>query len=175
MSDFTLDSTMKEVEARFPFSRSLLHSKFHVGGCQSCGYLPEESVREVAQKHSKDGIAMVETLNSGFAEMQRSEISPEELQTLLSTNENVLLLDVRETWEFDLCHLSNALRLSEENMEETMRKASQTRHVIVYCHHGVRSLNATLFFKNNGIPQACSLKGGIDAYSLKIDPTIQRY
>jgi hypothetical protein len=45
---FILSSTMKEVEARFPFARSLLHSKFHVGGCASCGYEPNETIEQVA-------------------------------------------------------------------------------------------------------------------------------
>lgn len=79
---FDLSSTMKEVETSFPFARSLLHSKFHVGGCASCGYEPSETIELVAKKHAKDGQAMVNALNEGIQDMQKSEITLEEYSEL---------------------------------------------------------------------------------------------
>ena len=66
MTVFSLDSKMSEVESLFPFSRSMLHKKFHVGGCATCGYEPQESIADVAKKHGKNALEMVEALNEGL-------------------------------------------------------------------------------------------------------------
>lgn len=176
MTEFTLNTPMKEVEARFPFSRSLLHAKFHVGGCASCGYEPGESIGEVAKKHSKDANAMVAALNTGIEEMMACEISPKELASLLSTQQSdVLLVDVREPWEFELTHLSGSVLLGETNMPDIFEQARSAKEVILVCHHGLRSLNAALFFRQNGISQARSLQGGVDAYAREVDSALARY
>ena len=70
---FNLLSSMKEVEVQFPFARSMLHSKFHVGGCANCGYESNETIEQVALKHSKDANAMLEALNEGIENMHKSE------------------------------------------------------------------------------------------------------
>jgi rhodanese-related sulfurtransferase len=176
MTEFTLNTPMKEVEARFPFSRSLLHAKFHVGGCATCGFEPHETIGEVAGKHAKDADAMVEALNGGIDEMRACEVSPAELAALLKDGEqDVLLLDVREAWEFELAHLKGSILLGESNMEQIFEQARGAAKVVILCHHGLRSLNATLFFRQNGVNGAKSLRGGLDAYAREIDPTLPRY
>ena len=176
MTEFTLDTPMKEVEAKFPFSRSLLHAKFHVGGCSACGYEPQETIAEVAAKHAKDAEAMVEALNGGVGEMKACELSAGELSTLLAQRGGeVLLVDVREAWEFELTHLKGSVLLGETNMEQMFERARAASDVILICHHGMRSLNATLFFRQNGISQARSLRGGVDAYAREVDGSLPRY
>jgi rhodanese-related sulfurtransferase len=177
MIEFTLDTPMKEVEARFPFSRSLLHAKFHVGGCATCGYEPQETVAEVASKHAKDAVAMVEALNEGLADLHTCEISPSELKAVLDSplKEGVLLVDVREPWEFELVQLPGSALLNERNMEEVFGRAREATEVILVCHHGLRSLNATLFFRQNGIARARSLRGGVDSYAREVDTSMPRY
>jgi rhodanese-related sulfurtransferase len=175
MTEFTLNTTMKEVENRFPFSRALLHAKFHLGGCASCGFEPHESIEEVAQKHSKNAEEIVEALNEGWENTLSAEITVSDLHSLMSSGKNPLLIDVRESWEFDIVRLPSSLRLDESNMDRLFQQARENPLVVLVCHHGVRSLNAALFFRQNGVPQALSLKGGIDAYSQKIDTSLPRY
>lgn len=174
--EFTLDTPMKEVEARFPFSRSLLHAKFHVGGCATCGYEPHESIGDVAKKHAKDADAMVEALNGGLAEMRACEIAPADAKALRDeAPTDVLFVDVREPWEFDLARIEGSILLSEGNMELVFETARAAREVVLICHHGLRSLNATLFFRQNGVTQARSLRGGVDAWSREVDSSLPRY
>ncbi|NBX18588.1 MAG: hypothetical protein EBR09_14625 [Proteobacteria bacterium] len=177
MSEFNHQSTMAQVESTYPYARALLHSKFHVGGCASCGFEPQETISQVAQKHGKDADAMIEILNNGFRDMQESEIDALSLSQILATfKDEVLLVDVRESWEFDLCKISgNAILLNEKSMPVIFEKGVQAKEVVVYCHHGVRSLNAALYLRQNGLPHARSLKGGIDNYSKTVDPSIPRY
>lgn len=175
MREFTLETTMKEVETQFPFARSLLHSKFHVGGCATCGYEPQETITQVAGKHKKDAELMLQALNLGLQDMQKSEITVQELAELKNRNAKILILDVREEWEYEIAHLQNSILLTEKNFSENVEKSKKVECVIVVCHHGLRSMNATLYLKDNGILNARSLQGGIEAYSIKIDNSIPRY
>ena len=175
MTTFSLDTTMSEIEAVYPFARAALHAQFHVGGCASCGFEPQESLGEVAKKHGKDPSLMLEALNQGYSDMTNAEVDPSKAAEYLN-DDDVLFVDVREAWEHNLCNLgAKSILLSEKTMPLIFEKAAQTKHVIVYCHHGVRSLNAALYMRQNGIPNALSLKGGIDRYAQIVDPTIPRY
>lgn len=172
---FNLLSTMKEVETRFPFARSLLHSKFHVGGCASCGYEANETIEQVAIKHSKNAQAMVVTLNEGVEDMKKSEITIQEFSDLQKRNAKLLIVDVREDWEFEMARIPNSILLTEKNFEQTVADSKNVECVIVVCHHGLRSMNATLYLRENGIVNAKNLQGGVDAYSAKLDNSIPRY
>ncbi|KAB8031748.1 rhodanese-like domain-containing protein [Fluviispira multicolorata] len=172
---FSKQSSMQEVETHYPFARALLHSKFHVGGCASCGYEPTETIEEVATKHKKDGIAMIEALNQGLLDMQKAEITVEEFANMYKRNAKILIIDVREEWEFEIAKIPNSTLLTEENFEMTCENSKKVECVVVVCHHGLRSMNATLYLRENGVTNARSLQGGIDLYSSKIDASIPRY
>lgn len=172
---FNLLSTMREVEVNFPFLRSLLFSKFHVGGCSTCGYEPTETIEQVAIKHSKDAQAMLNALNEGVVDMLKSEITIQEFDELRKRNAKILIVDVRENWEFEIAHIPESILLTENNFEKIIADSKNMESVIVVCHHGLRSMNATLYLRENGVLNAKSLQGGIDAYSIKIDNKIPRY
>jgi rhodanese-related sulfurtransferase len=172
---FSLMATMKDVETFFPFARSLLHSKFHVGGCAQCGYEPHETIEQVAIKHAKDPQAMMEALNEGLEDMHKSEITVSELAIMKKRNAKILIIDVREEWEFDVAKIPNSLLLTEQNFEEMVQWSKNMECVVVVCHHGLRSMNAVLYLRENGVVNARSLQGGIDAYSLFVDTSVPRY
>ena len=185
---FTLNTQMKDVEILFPYTRSTLHTQFHIGGCSKCGYEPHNTIEDVAKKYSKNPNIVLESLNQGFEDMNTAEISMDKFASIYKKNqlqqqpeicvqvqESVLIVDVREEWEFDIAHIPGSLLLTESNFADMLLKAKEASHVIVVCHHGMRSMNATLYLREHGIHHAKSLTGGIDAYSLQIDSSTQRY
>lgn len=103
------------------------------------------------------------------------EISPVEAAELLK-EKKARLLDVREPWEFQTASIAGSLLMP---MGDVPSRANQEldpdERLIVLCHHGMRSLNTTAWLRNQGFEQAQSLRGGIDAWSAEIDPTIPRY
>jgi rhodanese-related sulfurtransferase len=103
------------------------------------------------------------------------EISPSEASTLLSTSQ-AKLIDVREPWEFETAHVANSLFIP---MGEVPTRAHQEldpeEHLLVLCHHGIRSMNVTVWLRNQGFEQAQSVRGGIDAWSAQVDPKVNRY
>jgi rhodanese-related sulfurtransferase len=105
------------------------------------------------------------------------QIHPEALAQKLAAGEPVYLLDVREPWEHAQSRLpdSTLIPLGElpQRIDEVEPPAGVP--VIVYCHHGIRSLSGAAILESKGFSEAYSLAGGIDAWSQLIDPSVPRY
>lgn len=89
-----------------------------------------------------------------------------------------LLLDVREPWEFELCHLDGAQLLPMNAVPaqlEQLRADAGARPIVCICHHGARSLQVGQFLEQRGFDGVCNLDGGIDAWAQQVDPTLARY
>jgi rhodanese-related sulfurtransferase len=104
-------------------------------------------------------------------------ISPAELAAQLDSGTPPRLLDVREAEEHAFCALPNSrlVPLSEfmEHVEELADWRDQD--VVVYCHHGVRSAHAIALLRPLGFTRLRNLSGGIDRWSLEVDPAVPRY
>ena len=104
------------------------------------------------------------------------EISPQELKQKLDENESVLLLlDVREQNEYDIVHIEGALLVPLNTLPHHIDNLPSDQEIVVYCHHGTRSLYATAYLHLNGFRDTKNLAGGIDQWAAEIDPTLQRY
>ncbi len=88
----------------------------------------------------------------------------------------LVLIDVREPWEVETASLRGAVSMP---MGDVPARAHQELdpddHIVVLCHHGARSLNVTMWLRNQGFDRAQSLAGGIDAWSRTIDSAVPRY
>jgi rhodanese-related sulfurtransferase len=105
------------------------------------------------------------------------EISVEELKRKLGGGEPVHLLDVREADEVAICALPGAQHLPMLALFAGVAApdAPPDAEIVVYCHHGLRSLDAVRFLRMRGFAKARSLAGGIDAWAARVDPTMRRY
>lgn len=107
--------------------------------------------------------------------MLEFEISLAEAAALLKESK-ARLIDVREPWEFATTHIDGSLPMP---MGEVPARAQQEldpdERLVVLCHHGIRSMNVTVWLRNQGFEQAQSLRGGIDAWSAEVDPAVKRY
>ena len=105
------------------------------------------------------------------------QIRPAELKAMFDTGEPVYLLDVRNPDEYAYCHLPNSHLIPLPELPHRLDEVDPPPGVpvVVYCHHGIRSLSGAAILEANGRPGAASLAGGIDAWSVLIDPTVPRY
>ena len=104
------------------------------------------------------------------------EIQPQELIALRAQPDAPLVLDVREKWEYDTAHLPDTLLMPMGDIPSRAHaELDPDAPIIVLCHHGARSLNVTMWLRQQGFDHAQSLAGGIDHWSRTIDPTIPRY
>jgi rhodanese-related sulfurtransferase len=103
------------------------------------------------------------------------EITAAEAAALLKSGE-ARLIDVREPWEVAITHIEGSLHMP---MGDVPSRANQEldpeERLLVVCHHGIRSMNVAVWLRNQGFEQAQSLRGGIDAWSTEVDPTVSRY
>ncbi|WP_052046203.1 rhodanese-like domain-containing protein [Candidatus Paracaedibacter symbiosus] len=103
------------------------------------------------------------------------EISPQDLQLMLSESQDYVLLDVRQPWEFKICHLPNSLNIPLNDLDKLTTQLPDDKEIVTICHHGVRSKQAAILLGQCGYPKAVSLQGGVDAWARDINPTMERY
>ncbi len=97
-----------------------------------------------------------------------------QLDSMLKSSDKPVILDVREPWERDIAMLKDSLHISLQTLPEHFADLPLDRHIVVMCHHGGRSAQATSWLRQNGFA-ASNLEGGIDAWSQSIDPSVPRY
>lgn len=106
-----------------------------------------------------------------------ARIHPTELKRKLDAGEPVYLLDVRDDAEHAYCRLPDSLLIPLPDLSSRLDEVEPAADalVVVYCHHGIRSLSGAAILMQAGHPNVASLTGGIDAWSLRIDPGVPRY
>ena len=104
------------------------------------------------------------------------EITPEEVKMNLDQGAAFTLLDVREPWEFETAHLAGAKLLPMGDVpSRAHQELDPEDHIVVICHHGVRSMNVTAWLRQQGFEKAQSMRGGIDAWSRTVDGNVPVY
>lgn len=104
------------------------------------------------------------------------EIAPEEVKSKLDAGESFVLLDVREPWEFETSKLEGAKLMPMGDVpSRAHQELDPEEHVVVICHHGVRSMNVTAWLRQQGFEKAQSMRGGIDAWSRIVDRNVPVY
>lgn len=93
----------------------------------------------------------------------------------LANGSRLLLVDVRERWEYDFCRIGGAKLILLGMLPANVNSLLDAEEVVCYCHHGMRSLDAAVWLRQQGVEGAKSMAGGIDQWSLEIDPRIPRY
>jgi rhodanese-related sulfurtransferase len=106
------------------------------------------------------------------------EITPTDLKAKLEQGDrDVHLLDVREADELAFCGLDGAQHIPMLQLFTGLQapRAEPEAEVVVFCHHGVRSLEAAKYLRLNGFARARSLAGGLEAWADDVDPSLPRY
>jgi len=175
--EITPSTSMGEILSNFPSAKRALFQKYHIGGCSSCGYSLEESLEEVMINHKRD-----KEVNNAIQYIYESaevdkllQISPAELKQKLDSGLDIKIVDVREDWEIEIAKLPGSEVINQKLAYEILNKMDKNTEVVFYCHHGLRSLEAASYFKGHGLPNVKSLKGGIESYTMEVDPSIPRY
>ena len=106
--------------------------------------------------------------------MSDLEITPAEAKQRLDRGEKLLLVDVREPWEAEICGIAGAKLIPMGSIPANVQALDTDDDVICYCHRGMRSLDVAVWLRGQGVKGAKSLAGGIERWSLEIDPQVPR-
>ncbi|MBM3814351.1 MAG: sulfurtransferase [Acidimicrobiia bacterium] len=106
------------------------------------------------------------------------EVTPQEVKQRLDTGERLALIDVREPAEFQLTRIEGAQLIPMNSIPARLQELDSLADeaaLVVFCHHGMRSLNVVNWLRQQGVESCQSMAGGIERWSLQVDPTVPRY
>ena len=104
-------------------------------------------------------------------------VTASELAEMLANGEHraPFLLDVREPWEFRICHIDGSVYMPMNTVPDRLSELNTEQPIVCICHHGVRSMEVGLFLERQGFSRVINLTGGVDAWALQVDTTMPTY
>jgi rhodanese-related sulfurtransferase len=103
------------------------------------------------------------------------EVAPGEVKDMLARGEKLFFVDVREKWEYDTTHIEGSVLIPLREIPANLARLEAASELVLFCHHGIRSLDAAAWLRSQGVEGARSMSGGIDRWSTEIDPNVPRY
>ena len=168
--------TMRELLVQFPGAQRALFRKYHIGGCSSCGFSPDETLAGVCGRNENLNVNEVtEHIVTSHEADLAMQIEPGELADRIANGEKIYLLDIRTREEWEAVKLPGSHLFTQELMQEILANQAKTDLLVVYDHNGGRSMDAAAFFQGHGFVNVKSLRGGIDAWSAEVDSSLPRY
>ena len=102
-------------------------------------------------------------------------ITPEQLKLRLEQGEQPVLLDVRDSWEFEICRIDGSQNIPMSEVPQQMSSLNKEAETIVICHHGMRSFQVGSYLENLGHTRIINLDGGIDLWAKTVDHDMPQY
>jgi adenylyltransferase/sulfurtransferase len=146
--------------------------------CRACG------TREITSLIDYDAFCGVTTPEDASVENEYAteniddemdEITPRRLDARLREGASIALLDVREPYEWAIARLTDARLVPLNSLPQAVHSLNRDVEMVVYCHHGARSQAAVDWLRDQGFAKVRNLVGGIDRWSLEVDPSMRRY
>jgi rhodanese-related sulfurtransferase len=107
--------------------------------------------------------------------MPIKQLSAIELKTKIQEKEPIILLDVREPFEFAHARIEGSVTIPLGQIPARLTELDMEQEIVLICHHGIRSMQAANFLTQAGFSKINNLVGGIDAWSLECDSSVARY
>lgn len=103
-------------------------------------------------------------------------VSPEEVAAQIHAGHDLMLLDIREPFEWNIAAIQGSEQRAMSAINDWWQELPTDRPIVVFCHHGVRSAHVCLALAEQaGLTNLASMEGGIDQWSLVVDPDVPRY
>jgi rhodanese-related sulfurtransferase len=167
---------MREVLETFPGAQRALFRRYHIGGCSSCAFQPEETLQQLCDRNGNLNVTEVlDHIKTSHEEDAKILIAPQELAELRKQDQSVRVVDVRSREEFEAVHLEGSVMLSQDVMRQIMADGSNTRPLVIVDHQGKQALDAAAYFMGHGLQNVRCLRGGLDAWAQEADTNFPRY
>jgi len=167
---------MRDVLEVYPGAQRALFRRYHIGGCASCGFSPDETLEQLCQRNGGLRVSeVVEHIKTSHEQDLRILIEPKDLAEWLKQDKTLRLLDVRSREEFEAVHIEGSVLMSQPVMQEIMASSSNSNPLVIIDHKGRQGLDAAAYFMGHGLTNVRCLRGGIDAWSQEVDAKVRRY
>ncbi|MFZ4683575.1 MAG: rhodanese-like domain-containing protein [Terrimicrobiaceae bacterium] len=166
---------MADLLAAYPGAQRALFRNYHIGGCSSCGFRPDETLSGVCQRNGGlDPDEVLENVRTAHEQDEQTWISPSDVKEWLDAGQ-ADLFDIRTHEEYEAVHIEGSRHFNQQLMQETLSTWPKDRRLLLLDHNGSRSLDAAAYFCGHGFTNVRCLRGGIDAWSVEVDPSLPRY
>jgi rhodanese-related sulfurtransferase len=167
---------MRDLLEVFPGAQRALFRRYHIGGCSSCGFSPDETLTQVCARNGNlDVTEVLAHIQSSHEQDAKVLISPKELAEALQQDKSLRIVDVRSREEFEAVHIEGSTLLSQDAMRHIMGDGSNTKPLVVVDHQGKNGLDAAAYFMGHGLQNVRCLRGGIDAWAQEVETGMRRY
>jgi rhodanese-related sulfurtransferase len=172
----TKDSPMGEIMEAYPSAKRALFTRYHIGGCSSCGFHASEKLGELCARNDiKDVQEVIDHINTSHENDQKLLISLGDFKKALDEGRKIEIIDIRSREEHEAVHIEGSRLLSQEGFQELMANPDKADLVVLYDHQGKYVLDAGAYFAGHGIPNVRCLDKGIDGWATEIDTNLPRY
>jgi rhodanese-related sulfurtransferase len=165
---------MKRVLEVYPGAQRALFRQYHIGGCASCAFQPEETLDALCARNSLKVDDVIQAIKTSHEQDAAMEITAKDLAARIQSGD-VRLVDIRSREEFEATHIGPAVLLSQPVMQEILGHWPREGLMVLYDHRGQKSLDAAAYFIGQGFKNVRCLRGGIDAWSREVDAKVPRY
>lgn len=162
------DMTMAEIQRHYPSARRALFQRYHVGGCSSCAYQPEDTLEKVCRDHNLlDVPGVVEHLLRSHEVDQRMQVEPEVVRGWVEAGEPMTFLDIRHPSQAAGAPVAGAEPLDFANQSKYMQLPKDTR-IVFLCQDGAMALDAAAYFAGHGYGRVFAVRGGFEAWQARL-------
>ncbi|MEP4078838.1 rhodanese-like domain-containing protein [Haloferula sp.] len=171
----SIASPMGEIMDSLPGARRALFSRYHLGGCQSCGFEPTETLAELAARAAEaPAEEMLEHILAAHQHDKAMLVEPSDAKASLDSENPPLLLDTRTREEHDAVAIPGS-EFMDQDYQQRLFAGDPERAILLYDHTGKHVLDTCSWFQGHGMKNTRAISGGIDAWSQQVDPTLRRY
>ncbi len=170
-TDLAADTPMGAILETLPGARRALFARYHLGGCQSCAFANEETLSQLCERSELPVAEVLEHLLSSHAHDLEMLMEPAAARENLAT---LRVIDIRTREEHEAVAIAGSGFFTQDLQQQLFAGDPETR-ILLYDHSGRDVLDQVAWFRGHGLKQTFGLRGGIDAWSREIDPTLPRY
>lgn len=170
---FTMTSRMGDLIDGLPGAKRALFARYHLGGCQSCGFSPNETLAELC---ARNGLNADEALAHLLESERHDRTMRVEAKVAAASmrGDGWRWIDLRTREEFDAIPMPGAELFTHE-LQQAVFAGKADQKIVLFDHLGRGVLDQVAWFRGHGLHETYGLHGGIDAWSREVDPTIRRY
>jgi rhodanese-related sulfurtransferase len=171
VSELTTDSPMGQIMEALPGAKRAIFARYHLGGCQSCAFSNEETLAELSARSEIPADEVLEHLLASHVHDSEMLIEPAAAKEGIS---GLRLIDLRTREEHEAVVIAGSEFFTQELQQQLFAGDSDAR-ILLYDHSGKNVLDQVAWFRGHGLTETYGLRGGIDAWSREVDPSVQRY
>jgi len=170
-TELTAESPMGLILETLPGARRAIFARYHLGGCQSCAFSNEETLAELCRRSEFPVDEVLAHLLTSHEHDSALWLEPAAAKERLH---EFRVIDLRTREEHEAVAIPSSEFFTQE-LQQQLFAGDPAAKILLYDHSGRSALDQVAWFRGHGLHETYALRGGIDAWSLEIDPALQRY